>query len=448
MAKKGKEFDLGGIRLQVDPFIIARRVLMRQKLLLASVAVLGMTLTVVLYKSTPKLYTSDATIAIRVDAMDENFVRTLMNRAMRDFNSDGEMMLMINELDLFGGTRVSLPYEMALRRMRAELQINQSTGSIGISYTAKEPPETQRVVAYASERVLAKIGNLLDSPFRREAEALDAAIAELEPKLKKAQKELYEFKADHPTIAISVPDFIPQDSPSAAIETKIKRAQDDLKSCYVSGSPLPKPKKSSAACLEAQAAKRRVDQLLEQFTPSHPQVIKEKQEYVILQKKCEADPNEASGDAPRKKMSQAECIAAANSEIRRLHEDKAQIQKVAIRKPELQQTWARLSSEASLLNSQYTALQDRRSKGEDERKVAANDFQENFTLVDPARVPEIPSSPDMGRFATLGMAVTALIGIALAALREALRQTFLSPTEFEEQTGLPVLAVLPDISDD
>ncbi len=41
MAKKGKEFDIGGIRVQVDPFILVRRVLMRQKLLLRLVAIVG-----------------------------------------------------------------------------------------------------------------------------------------------------------------------------------------------------------------------------------------------------------------------------------------------------------------------------------------------------------------------------------------------------------------------
>ncbi len=448
MAKKGKEFDLGGIRVQVDPFILARRILMRQKLLLASIAFIGLAITVLVYKTTPKTYASSSTIAIRVDAMDEVFVRTLVNRAMRDLNADGEMMLMINELDLFGSTRMSLPYEMALRRMRQELAVNQQSGSIGVSYLSKDPVECQRVVAFATERVLAKLGNLLDSPYRRQAEALDSAILELEPKLRKAQKKLFKFKAEHPTIAVSVPDFIPQNSPVAAAEADIKRAELNLKRCYAGAPPIAKPKRQVPICLEAQSAKRNVDNLLQQYTASHPTVIAAKQEYVTLQKKCDAAQAEAGSGEPKAPLNQADCISSAKAEIVRLNEQKVQLQRKAIKNPELQREWADLTIEAGSLQSQYTALQERRAKGDDDRKVNEGSFQENFTLVDPARVPEIPSSPDMGKFATLGMAITALLGIVLATLREALRQTFLDAGEFEEQTGLAVLAVLPDISED
>jgi uncharacterized protein involved in exopolysaccharide biosynthesis len=448
MAKKGKEIDLGGIRVQIDPFIIGRRILMRQKLLLTIVAVGGGLITGFLYKTTPKTYTSDATIAVRVDAMDETFARTLINRAMRDLNADGEMMLMVNELDLFGSMRVGLPYEMALRRMRNELAVNQQTGSIGVSYMSKDPVECERVVSFAIERVLAKIENLIDSPLRREAEALNAAIIELEPKLKKAQKKVFEFKAEHPTIATTLPDFIPENSPAKQIETDLKRAETNLQRCYAGAKPLVKPAKQPPICLEAQAAKRTLDSLLEQYTPSHPTVISAKQEHVTLSKKCERAQEDSPGGDGKPPMSQAECIASVKDEIRRLHDRKAELALVGNKKPKLQQEWMNLSSELGQLQTQYNALVERRAKGADERKVNAGNFQENFTLVDPARVPEIPSSPDMGKFATFGMAVTALIGIALAALREALRQSFLSASEFEEQTGLPVLAVLPDISND
>jgi uncharacterized protein involved in exopolysaccharide biosynthesis len=447
MAKKGKEFDLGGFRVQIDPFILAKRVVMRQKLLLAAVGFIGGLITISMYKNAPKRFRSDATIAIRVDALDENYVRTLMNSAMANLNADAEMMLMVNELDLYPGQRMGQPYEMALRRLRGELGINRSTGSINISFMSVSPVESQRIVAFATERVLEKIRNLLDSPVVREMQALDQAIQELEPRAKAAQTQLFEFKAEHPEIAITTIEFIPQDSPLASIDRDLKRAEVNLKRCYAGQTIVETPKALPAICLESNAAKKRVEQLLEEFTPNHPQVIAAKQEQANLQRKCDTAKGESSGGGggPKAGMSQTECIAAANAEIRKLHEDKAEIQKKAIKKPTLQRKWAELSVEASQLQSQLSALQDQRSKGEDKRKVIAGQFQENFTLVDPAMVPEVPSEPEIGKFATLGMAVTAIIGLILALSREALRQSFLSSEEFEEQTGLTVLAVLPDI---
>ena len=146
-------------------------------------------------------------------------------------------------------------------------------------------------------------------------------------------------------------------------------------------------------------------------------------------------------------QSQAQCVDAARAKIAVLHREKADIEKKAIRKPRLQREWRELSVRANNLESNMRALVESRDRAIGQRLVAANNFQETFQLVDSPRVPELPSKPDRNQFLIIGMALTAILGLGLAAVREALRQTFLGAQEFEEQTGLQVLAVLPDIKD-
>lgn len=456
MAKKGKEIDLGGLRVQIDPLILVRRVLLRQKKLLALIAVLGGIGTIYAYKSSPKMYASSSQIAIRNENLQEDYVRNLANRAMRDLNSNGEMMLMINELDLFPGIRSTLPYEMALRRMRRELRVDRGPGLISVNFESKDPIEAQRVVAFVTERVLEKFANLLDSPYRRNLEALARAAQELEPKVKEARTQLFEFKAQYPEVAVTTPDFIKSDSPMAGLQTEIERAETGLKRCYAGAtSPAPAapspPKKTGPACLRLKELQRRHSELLAQYTPSHPEVIAAANAVGGQEAACEREAQASGGGGGdslgKPGQTQGECIELAKARIKTLLEQKVDIEKQSIKKPKLQRRWAELSLESSQLETQLRALRERQVKTTEDRLLAANDFQENFQLVDPAQVPALPFKPERNQFLAVGGAITALLGLLLATLREALRQSFIDSEEFEEQTGLQVLAVLPDIQE-
>lgn len=458
MAKKGKEIDLGGLRLQVDPFILVQRVLMRQKLTLFLIAMIGGALTVYSYLNTPKVYQSYSSIAIRTESRSADYWRQLANRAMRDLNSGSELMLIINELDLFGSTRFGLPYDIALRRMRRELTIDRRTDSVSVRFESKNPKQAQLVVAFVTERVLGTFANLIDSPYRRQIEALDRGIVELQPKVQEARTKLFEFKAKHPTVAVRNPDFIiAPTSPMAGLQTEISRAERNLKRCYAgqTAAPVPrarKPRTDGPACRRLAELKRRKASLLAQYTANHPEVTRVSDMVAKQAIGCEREQVELGGGGSttggiKPGQSQGQCIAEAKARLAALHREKVDIEKKAIKKPRLQREWAELSVSVNQLESELRALNERRARSIQDRLVAANDFQENFQLVDSPRVPELPIKPDRNQFLLMGIAITAILGLLLTTIREALRQSFLDAQEFEEQTGLQVLAVLPDISD-
>ena len=124
----------------------------RLLVLLFLVAVIGGIITIYLYKNEPKIYASYASITVRTENMEMDFARKFVNRGMRNLNSNEEMMLIINELDLFPSTRAAMPYTIALRRMRRELIIKNSQGQIEVIFESKDPRESQRVVAFVVER--------------------------------------------------------------------------------------------------------------------------------------------------------------------------------------------------------------------------------------------------------------------------------------------------------
>jgi capsular polysaccharide biosynthesis protein len=457
MAKKGKEIDLGGVRLQIDPFILLQRVLLRQKKMLTLVGIIGGMLTIWSYKTTDKIYSSSSSIAIRTETRAEDYWRKLANRAMRDVNSNAELMLITNELDLFGSTRASQPYEMALRRIRRELRIDRTTGAVSVGFESKDPRQARDVVAFVTERVLGTFANLIDSPYRREIQALRRGIFELQPAVQTARTKLFEFKAKHPSVAVRTPDFVAVGSPLGAIEADLKAAERNLKRCYAGAKAAPTPTRptqrvmTGPACRRLGDLKRRKASLLAQYTPSHPEVTRIAREVVKQSGACDRESTELSGRRStggiKPGQTQGQCIDGAKARLAILHREKVNIQKKAIKKPKLQREWAELSETVRQLDSELRAMQGSRAQAIQNRLVAANDFQENFQLVDPPRVPELPTKPERNAFLMVGIAITAMLGLALATIRESLRQTFLDAEEFEEQTGLQVLAVLPDIDD-
>lgn len=446
MAKKGKEIELGSIRIQIDPFILIQRVLMRQKLTLVIVAVLGGIITIVQYKRQPKIYASYGQISVRTENMDADFARKFVNRGMKTLHSKEEISLIINELDLFSGTRASMPYSIAIRNMRRELKIKNSQGTIEVIYESKDPKLAHRVVAFVVERVLSNFERLLYEPFDRQISALNRAIAELMPNVEAARKKLFEFKAKYPSIAVRNPDFVPTESPKSGIEKEIKQAEATLRGCYAGLRPAPAKVKMGPACRALRGLKADRDAALNQFTANHPTVVSLDSQIKAATPACTRE-REASGAPITKKMNKAECIAAANKRIKALHERRLAAVTKGIKRPKLMQEWLEISSQAAQYESQIRALKEKKAKTFEDRVMGSSNFTDNFSLVDAPRVPDIPVKPHRNQFLMTGIAITAIIGILIALAREALRQKFLDPKEFEEQTGLDVLAVLPDITE-
>ena len=73
-------------------------------------------------------------------------------------------------------------------------------------------------------------------------------------------------------------------------------------------------------------------------------------------------------------------------------------------------------------------------------------LQANAKLVSPAAPPGAPSYPPKGLIAILGVAGGMMVGAAIALLREGGDHTFRRAEQIEAATGLPVMAVVPQIA--
>ncbi|MFO0723378.1 MAG: hypothetical protein U1E65_06335 [Myxococcota bacterium] len=451
MARKGKEVSIGGLRIQIDPLVLLTRVLMHQKILLGIIAFLGGLATIAVYYYTPKRYASRANILIRYENFDDLYLQKLLNVGVGYLGADLEMMLIINELDLYTATRKKLPYEMALREIRKDLTVKNQPRNIEISYMSKDPMLAQRVAAFVTERLMGKMADLTEAPFNREMDALDVAISDLEPKKRAAETKLFEFGGAHPEIANRLGDLMAMGgSPLVGLESDIRRAEADLAAAQT-GKVVAQEARAPRDTPETQKLRELEQELLKargRLTDANPEVMRLQRAVSDQKKKVIEEQASLDGEVlPGQNVEDARKgrIARAQARLKELIEQKVELEKASIKRPELQREFAELSLSASTFNSELRDLLTRRETIRRDRVVSMNRFQENFQLVDAAKVPEIPAEPSRNQIMIVGMALTALIGLAIAAVREAFRQTFLDATEFEEQTGLQVFAVLPNI---
>lgn len=453
MARKGKEIAVGGLRIQVDPLVLAGRVLMRQKMLLAIIAVVGGAATVGTYLRAKKVYESRSNVLIRYENFEDFYLQKLLNVAVGYLGSDLEMMIIINELNLYDKVRARMPYDMALREVRKELGINSKTRNIEIKFKSTDPVQAQRVVAFVTERLLSKMAELNEAQFNRDLDSIQVSLRDVEPKKTEAETRLFAFANAHPEIAGRLADLMMPSSPSAGIDDEIRRAEQELSAARAGKVLAPevgnRPRTTGPEMQALLRLQAELQQLKNEYTDSHPQVVGKAREVREQQVKAnaemagipvEAPPSTAGGEEAKKAR-----IAKAQARLDDLLRQKVDVEKASIKKPQLQREFAELSLAASTYQSELRELYSRRETTRRERTVAANRFQENFQLVDAARVPEIPSEPDRNKMMISGIGLTAVLGLLLAAIREALRQVFVDATEFEEQTGLQVFAVLPNI---
>ncbi len=209
-------------------------------------------------------------------------------------------------------------------------------------------------------------------------------------------------------------------------------------------------------------ARARLSLLELRLKPAHPDVARAKLLVEELERKAAA---EAAAAASRAAQAQREPAGAvADPRLKELAGELDQLTREIERKeaqerqlraavagyqqrveavPARESEMAELTRDYATLQSMYTSLLTKR----EDSKIAANlerrQIGEQFKLLDPARLPEKPYSPNRPLIDAVGMIAGLLLGLALAAVLEYRDSTFNSDEEVSRGLGVPVLAVVP-----
>jgi uncharacterized protein involved in exopolysaccharide biosynthesis len=200
------------------------------------------------------------------------------------------------------------------------------------------------------------------------------------------------------------------------------------------------------------------------FKPEHPDIGILRRRIRDLEQKAEAEALKSpvtTGPSPAA-LARQQRVAALRGELEQLDRQIAQkldeekrlratsgaYQARAEAAPTRETELVELTRDYTTLQTMYTNLLAKR----EESRIAANlerrQIGETFKLLDPARVPERPFSPNRQLINLTGMLAGLVLGLGWVALLEYRDSTFKTDDEVTRVLAVPVLAVVPLMQSD
>ena len=444
----------------------------------------------------PNRYKSETLILVVPQRVPESYVRSTVTTRIEDrlqslqqeILSRSRLERVIRHLDLYAEERRTGLMEDIVERMRTAITVQTVRGdAFRVSYIADDP----RVAQSVTER----LASLFIEENVREREVLAQGASEfLQSQLDSARKQLIEQEKKLEAYRLQHAGELPSQSASnvGAVQTirmqlqtlaeSINRDRDrhfllerqlgELTSASAGAAVLPATGadaagRAEAAPLDVQLAEA-ANLLAAQearYKADHPDVIRQKRIVARLEKALEAERAAPAGGAGsagtpqrdsradrRAQAVRAEMeflarqLSAKQVEEARLRDEmalyQARLEAAPIRESELTE----LTRDYETLQELYRGLLAKR----EDSKVAANlerrQVGEQFRVLDPARVPERPYSPNRLQLNLMGAAFGLVLGLGMLAVREYRDSSFKTEDEIRSRLSLLVIASIPDVT--
>jgi len=468
--------------------------LWRQKWLLIVPFLVSATGAILVARRLPSIYRSETLIQVVPQRIPESYVRSTVTTRIEDRLGSIQQMILsrsrleriILDFNLYPEERKVVVMEDVVARMRDhDVSVRVERGdAFRVSYIARDPRIAQKVTE--------RLGSLFIDENLRDREALAEQTSQfLEGQLDDARRRLLDHEKRLEQFRQSHAGELP--SQQQANLQAIQNAQMQLQSLTegmnrdrerrillerqladIDASdavPLPAPAvpsdpsaatASSADQLDAAIALRRT--LLVRFTPDHPDVIAVERRIKGLQQKVEAErASRKTPDAPAPRATTAAEILKEN----RIRDLKSNLQAVdrdlALKQNSERQLQALIGSYQDKVNAApkreselteltrdyqtiqniYTGLLEKREASKLAANVERQQIGEQFKILDPARVPERPFSPNRRLIMAAGSAVGLVLGLAVIVLLEYRDGTFKNEEDVHRVLQIPVLALVP-----
>ena len=449
-------------------------------------------------RTLPNLYRSDTLILVVPQRVPENYVKSTVTTRIEDRLQSIQQQILsrtrleriIQDFNLYAEARKVAIMEDVVERMRANISVQVVKGdAFRVSFTSDEARTAMRVCERVASLFIEE--NLRDREVLAEGtnQFLEAQLEDARRRLIETERKVEEYKRTYAGELPEQRDANMQGLHNVEMQLQslteamnrdrdrrliVERLVADAESPDPQPPPAPPaptgppqvgpdglPVGASAA-QQLESAQATLQQMQTRLTPQHPDILRMKRVISELQKKADSEAlaRPVSPGAPiitpaerLKKNRLAEMKAeiekidkqlAARVELeQRLREQATIYQKRIEAAAGRQSDLTELSRDYQTLQSTYTSLLGKK----EDSKVAANlerrQIGEQFKILDPARLPERPTSPNRPQLQSMGLAAGVGFGLALMALIEYLDKTLKSEVDVTAALNLLVLATVP-----
>lgn len=469
----------------LTPEDILRAVLRRKWLIIAPVILMGA--AAFFYASRlPNMYRSETLILVVPQRVPEGYVRSTVTTPIEDrlrsmqeqIRSHSRLEQVIREFGLYVELREKRPMEEVVAVMQDQILVSPVRGdSFRVGFTSGDP----KVAAKVTQRLAAMFieENLRDRAVQAEgtSDFLEAQLETARVRLTEHEKRLEEYRlrysSELPTqLEANVQLIVGQRQQLQVITESIDRDRDrrlaleKAMNDVAAGDLAPADTASGATSADSplqrlEAARAHLRGLETRLKADHPDVIAARRQVGELDAEVAAMSTGApapEGKAPaaadvtrqlRIKQYRAEIdgldrqIRNKEAELAKVRQTIDEYQRRVDAAPTRETELTELMRDYTTLQSMYTNLLAKK----EESKLAANleraQAGEQFKILDPARVPEQPFSPNRVQINLLGLIVGLVIGVGFAAVLEFRDTSLRTEDEVVRLFALPVIALVP-----
>jgi len=435
----------------------------------------------------PNRYRSETLILVVPQRVPESYVRSTVTSPIEDrLRSISDQILsrsrlehIITEFGLYLELRETLPMEEVVAAMRRDVTVGTVRGdSFRVAYMAGDPHVAMKVTARLASMFIDE--NLRDREVQAEGtnKFLEVQLESARERLVSHERRLEEYRRLYATelpeqLQANVQLIVSQRQQLQVLTESINRDRDSrlviekaLADTMAGDTTVVEPsggtsteESSPLARLADERAKLR--ELQTRFTADHPDVLAARRHIAELEDEVarsvassptSADAIPVGGDASRRlrmKQYQTELaaidrrIAAKDRDLMKVRETIDEYQRRVDAAPKRESEMTELMRDYKTLNDVYVSLLGKK----EDSKLAANleraHAGEQFKILDPARVPEKPFSPNRLQMNFFGIVLGLVLGIGLATFLEFRDSSLRSEDEVVRLFALPVLAALP-----
>jgi polysaccharide chain length determinant protein (PEP-CTERM system associated) len=453
----------------------------------------------------PNRYRAETTVAIVPQRVPENYVQSTITSDISErlqlmsqqILSRTRLEQLILEFNLYSQERATTVMADVVEQMRRDVNVaiarrrtrRDETNSFTVSYQSSN--------ARTAFTVTERLGALfVQENLQDRALLADSTTQFLQAQLEEARRRLVEHEQSLEAFRRRNAGRLPSQSQSnlqlmqttqnrlIALSQDISRDRDRLTALEtaiastptvvepVTAVPRPTPARAGANAPSAaqllEAARTAFAAMELRLKPAHPDLADAKRKLAELEAKAETEalqqpvsaptetaPATTGPSAPRQNRTAA--LQLEVTELRQRLESRkqqeAQLQKLmtsyAARveaTPAVEVQLTELTRDYSTLQEQYTTLLRRNEESKLAASLERRQIGEQFRVIDSARLPERPISPNRLRLNAMGLLAGLGFGLALIALLEYRDTTLKTDDDVVTSLALPVLAIIPVMS--
>ena len=466
-------------------------ILRRRWVLITALTLVGGPLAYGVSRFLPNRYMSQTLVLIEQPTVPSDFVKPVISTEINErLASMQEEILsrtrlepIIHQFGLYPGDMNRVPVEELVQRLQKSIQVtpvqpmaetqSQALPGFHIIVTLDNPKTAQEVCAAVTSMFIEENLRLRQQRSEDTTQFLAQQLVDAKAKLDAQDARLAEFKSRY---IGSLPDeekgnlnlLMGLTSQLDAATQALARAQQDKSfaesmlaqqvaawQAAQTGSN-PETMDAQLAALQTQLAN-----LQARYTDDYPDVVKTKSEIAALQNKIadsDSAPKAGSGRSPKTAAEPAQIaqlraqvhttdqvIAEKTKEQEKIQQAIKLYQDRVQSSPAVEQQYKELTRDYQTALDFYNDLLKKRDQSEMAANLERHQEGENFSILDPANLPDKPSFPNRPMFALGGLAGGLALGMAIAFFLESRDTSFRTERDVETALRLPVLAMVPAV---